>query len=356
MNRKINIFTNQNKYSIEIEMNSIIKKINQIIKNNKYNIIFLIDKKVFKVFQKVQNYKKQKYFTISCSEKIKSFKLYSELSQKILNIGIDRKTIIVGIGGGTLGDLSGFIASTLLRGLDLILIPTTLLAQVDSSIGGKNGINTRAGKNLVGTFYQPKLVLIDPSFLSTLSKKELLSGYSEIVKHSLIYDKNFFNWLESNSKKLLNLNYELLTKAIYKSILIKKQFVVKDEKEILSNKYSRAILNFGHTFGHALETFYGYKKLTHGEAISIGMVIASSISFKLNYLSHGDFIKVKNHLFNNNLPIEDKNMFNKKVLEIINNDKKNSNGKINFVLLKNIGKAYLKKNIPLNYLKKIVTN
>ena len=158
MIKKINISTKENKYSIEIEINSIKKKINQIIdKNNK--VIFLIDKKVFNVFKKIENYKNQKYISINCSEKIKSFQFYSKLSQKILSMGVDRKTVIVAMGGGTLGDLSGFIASTLLRGIDLILIPTTLLSQVDSSIGGKNGINTHFGKNLIGTFYHPNSAL-----------------------------------------------------------------------------------------------------------------------------------------------------------------------------------------------------
>ena len=353
MNKKINILTKENKYSIEIETNSIKKKIKHIISSNN-NVIFLIDKNVFNVFQKINNYHKQKYICISCSEKIKSFNYYSKLTQKILRKGIDRKTVLVAIGGGTLGDLSGFIASTLLRGIDLILAPTTLLSQVDSSIGGKNGINTSFGKNLIGTFYQPKLVIIDPAFLKTLPQRELLSGYAEIVKHSLIYDKNFFNWLDKNSKNLLNLNYKVISKAIYKSILIKKQYVLKDEKERLKNRYSRAILNFGHTFGHALETYYKYKKkLTHGEAISIGMIIASTISYNLNYLSYKDLIKIKNHFINNKLPIMDNKMYDDKIFKTIYKDKKNIDGKINFVLLKNIGNAFLKNNISLKNIKKL---
>ena len=354
MNKKINILTKENKYSIEIEVNSIKKKIKNIISNNS-NVIFLIDKKVFNVFQTINNYKKQKYICINCSEKIKSFKFYNKLTQEVLSKGVDRKTVLVAIGGGTLGDLSGFIASTLLRGIDLILVPTTLLSQVDSSIGGKNGINTSFGKNLIGTFYQPKLVIIDPVFLSTLPKRELLSGYAEIVKHSIIYDEKFFNWLDKNSKKLFNLNNIVISKAIYKSILIKKQYVLKDEKERLKNKYSRAILNFGHTFGHALETYYKYKKkLTHGEAISIGMIIASTISYNLNYLSFKNLIKIKNHFINNKLPIADNKMYDEKIFKIIYKDKKNIDGKINFVLIKNIGNAFLKNNINLNNIKQLI--
>jgi len=284
MNKKITLKTKNNTYSINIEPNSIVKNLNKIItKNNK--VVFLIDRKVFYIFKKLKNYKNQKYLVIDCSEKLKSFSNYAKISEKILNFNIDRSTKIVAIGGGTLGDLSGFIASTILRGVDLILFPTTLLSQVDSSIGGKNGINTNSGKNLVGTFYQPKLVFIDPKILTTLSKREILSGYAEIIKHGIINDIKFFNWLNKNSKKILTLNNKILSEAIYKSIIIKRKYVLKDEKENLKNNNSRAILNFGHTFGHALETYYKYnKKLTHGEAISIGMIIAAILSYKLGYL------------------------------------------------------------------------
>ena len=352
MNKKINIKTKNDSYSINIEKNSIIKNIKKIIyKNNK--VVFLIDKKVFYIFKKLNNYKNQNYITINCSEKIKNFNNYVNLSEKIIKIGVERNSTIVAIGGGTLGDLSGFIASTLLRGINLILIPTTLLSQVDSSVGGKNGINTKSGKNLVGTFYQPKSVIIDPSILSTLSKRELLSGYAEIIKHGIINDKKFFYWLNNNSKKIFKLDNNILTQAIYKSILIKRKYVLKDEKEKLKNSHSRAILNFGHTFGHALETFYKFnQKFTHGEAISIGMIIAASFSHNLGYLSLKDFEKIKIHFLSNNLPVQDENMFNKKIFNIIDKDKKNLNGKINFVLLKGIGNAFLSNKQNLKNLKK----
>ncbi len=354
MKKIIKINTKEKNYSIEIENNSIIKKLEKITSNQK-NTIFLVDKKVVKIFKKFRNYKKFNYISLNCSEKIKSFKIYENITQKILKMGIDRNSQIIAIGGGTLGDLSGFIASTIMRGIDLILIPTTLLSQVDSSIGGKNGINTKFGKNLIGTFYQPKLVIIDPFFLKTLSKREMISGYAEIVKHSIIYDEKFFNWLDKNSKNLFNLDYNVISEAIYKSILIKKQYVLKDEKERLKNQYSRAILNFGHTFGHALETYYNYKnKLTHGEAISIGMIIASTISHNLNYLSYKNLMKIKNHFINNNLPIMDTNMYDEKIFKIIYKDKKNIDGKINFVLIKGIGNAFLKSNVNLKNIKKIL--
>ena len=168
MNKKITLKTKNNIYSINIEANSIVKNLNKII-TTKNKVVFLIDRKVFYFFKKVKNYKNQKYLVIDSSEKLKSFNNYAKISEKILNFNIDRSAKIVAIGGGSLGDLSGFIASTILRGIDLILFPTTLLSQVDSSIGGKNGINTNSGKNLVGTFYQPKHVFIDPKILTTLS-------------------------------------------------------------------------------------------------------------------------------------------------------------------------------------------
>jgi 3-dehydroquinate synthase len=352
MNKKIVLKTKNNTYSINIEPNSIIKNLkNTITKNNK--LVFLIDRKVFYIFKKLKNYKNQKYLVIDCSEKLKSFSNYAKISEKILNFNIDRSTKIVAIGGGTLGDLSGFIASTILRGVDLILFPTTLLSQVDSSIGGKNGINTNSGKNLVGSFYQPKIVFIDPKILTTLSKREILSGYAEIIKHGIINDVKFFNWLNKNSKKIFTLNNKTLSEAIYKSITIKKKYVIKDEKENLKNNNSRAILNFGHTFGHALESYYKYnKKLTHGEAISIGMIIAAILSHKLGYLAIDDLNKIKNHFKLNNLPMSDNQMFNDKIFKIIEKDKKNDSKKINFVLIKKIGSAFLSNNLNLDKIKK----
>ena len=351
MNKKIKLKLNNNIYSINIEPNSILKNLKNIISTNTNNV-FLIDRRVFYIFKKIKNYQKQKYIIIDCSEKLKSLNNYAKISEKILKMNIDRNTKIVAVGGGTLGDLSGFIASTILRGVDLILFPTTLLSQVDSSIGGKNGINTTSGKNLIGTFYQPKFVFIDPKVLETLSKREILSGYAEIIKHAIINDVKFFNWLQKNSNKILTLNRKVLSEAIYKSIMIKRKYVLKDQKENLKNNNSRAILNFGHTFGHALETYYKYnKKLTHGEAISIGMTIAAILSYKLGYLSLNHLNSIKNHFKLNYLPISDKKMFDDKIFKIIENDKKINNKKINFVLIKKIGSAFLSTNLNLDKIK-----
>lgn len=354
MIKRIKIKTKRINYSVKIELNSINKDLKKIISNKEKNI-FLIDKKVFYIFKKLKNYKKLNYILIDCSEKIKSFKKFEEISEKILKVGVDRQTNIIAIGGGTLGDLAGFISSVILRGVNLILVPTTLLSQVDSSIGGKNGINSKIGKNLIGTFYHPKNVLIDPAILKSLPKREILSGYAEIVKHGIINDSKFFYWLNKNSFSIFKLNNKIISQAIYKSILIKRKYVLKDEKEKLKNNYSRAILNFGHTFGHALETYYGYeKKLTHGEAISIGMIIAATLSYKLKYLSINDLEEIKSHFLSNNLPIDDKRMYDKKIFEIIKKDKKIINDKLNFVLIKKIGNAFLHKNISLVKIRKLI--
>ena len=354
MKKIISLKLKNRKYVVHIESGSILNNLNKIIlKKNKK--IFLIDKKVYYIFKKIKNYEKNNYILVDCSEKIKNFENYSSICEKILEFGIDRKTQIVAIGGGTLGDLAGFISSTILRGVDLVLFPTTLLSQVDSSVGGKNGINTKSGKNLVGTFYQPKIVYIDPEILSTLPKREILSGYAEIVKHSLINDLKFFLWLDKYSNKLIKLDKGIISKAIYKSISIKKKYVLKDEQEKLKNKYSRAILNYGHTFGHALETYYNYnKKLTHGEAISIGMIIAAKISYKLNFLKLTDLKKIEYHFTKNKLPINDKNMYQKEIFTIIKKDKKSNNNKINFVLLKRIGSAFLNKNLSFKKIEQIL--
>ena len=206
---------------------------------------------------------------------------------------------MISIGGGITGDISGLAASLFKRGLKFINIPTTLLSQVDSSIGGKTGVNTKQGKNLIGTFYQPNLVISDIQFLKTLPKREIICGYGEILKHSLIANKNFYNFLNKNSSKIFNLSSPFIEKAILESCKIKKSVVQKDEKE----NGLRKILNFGHTFAHAYEASLGYsKKLNHGEAVILGMRSALNFSLKNNLLKKEDHISIINHISNSNLP------------------------------------------------------
>ena len=353
MNKKIKIKSREKNYFIEIKYNFFRNKLINLIKN-KNKIIIIIDRNVEYLLNNIKFKNNIFIIKIKGSEKIKNFNNYEILTKKILSFGVDRNSIVIAIGGGTIGDLSGFVASTILRGVKFILMPTTLLSQVDSSIGGKNGINTNLGKNLIGTFYQPDEVFIDPKILESLPKKELQSGYAEIVKHALINDIFFFNWLDKNYKRIFKFEQNALVYAIHKSIKIKAKFIETDSKEILINNKSRALLNFGHTFGHALETLYEYKnKITHGEAISIGMIIASKLSNKLSTLKTSELIKITDHFCKVGLPIYDNKINNKKILSIIQKDKKNSDGKINLILLKKIGKAYYSRNVNKKYIIKI---
>ena len=354
----IRLKTKTSNYLIRIG-NGSFKKIINDLKKQQSNKYILIDSKVYNNFSSYFNKLKRKdiiLIKINSSEKIKSIKHYWDIASQLLNNKINRSSIIVAIGGGTLGDLVGFIASTILRGVKFILIPTTLLSQVDSSIGGKNGINSKFAKNVIGTFYQPSLVVVDTVFLKSLSKKELRSGYAEIVKHALINDKKFFKWLNNNYKNLFKLKNKEINYAIQKSIIIKTKFVINDEKETLKNSYSRAILNFGHTFGHALESINNYKSsLTHGEAISIGMIIAANISYLIGSLPKYQLDRIIDHFKKCGLPIKNDLIKKEKFYKLLINDKKNQSNKINLILLNKIGKAFYAKNFQLEKIKDLIS-
>ena len=357
MIKTIRIKKNNLDYNINIG-NGLFKKYLKSLNNQKDKKFLIIDQKVYKIYKKTLNqYKNLNIIKINGSENIKSIKNYWKIILILLNKKIDRSSSIIAIGGGTIGDLVGFIASTILRGVKFILIPTTLLSQADSSIGGKNGINTKLGKNLVGTFHQPNRVIIDPSFLKSLSFKQIKSGYAEIVKHAIINDIIFYKWLKNNFKELYKLKNKILIKAIEKSVKIKLKFIIKDEKENLKNSSSRAMLNFGHTFGHALESINNYKSnLTHGEAISIGMILAAKLSYKINKISKNQLEDLIMHFKNAKLPTNTnvivKNKFYKKLI----NDKKNLDKNINLILLKEIGKAYFARNFKINEIKNLISN
>ncbi len=343
MPNKLFIKNNKLKTEILIKKNYISKFIIKIAKNNE-KVFCILDSKI-KIDLKFTQQKNIKVISLKCGEKIKTFDGYKNLAEKLIKNNVNRKSILIAIGGGTLGDLAGFVANTLLRGLDFFLIPTTLLSQVDSSIGGKNGINSIYGKNLLGTFYQPKGVLIDISVLNSLPKKEIRSGYAEIIKHALIKDYNFFCWLEKNAVKLLDLNKSILEKAIYKSIMIKLFYVKKDEREFLLNNNSRAMLNFGHTIGHAVESYYDYEKFNHGEAISIGMITEAKISNYLGILSSDELEKIIKHFKKCRLRIYDNVLRNKNLISKIIKDKKNFQNNINFSLIDKIGSSIFYKKL-----------
>ena len=245
--------------------------------------------------------------------------------------------------------MSAFISNLTKRGIKFVNIPTTLLAQVDASIGGKTGINSTKGKNLIGTFYQPDFVLSDPTLLKSLPDREIVSGYAEILKHSLIRDKKFFNWLLKNGKKIVtNRNKSLLINAIFKSCKIKSDVVNKDEKE----KDLRMILNFGHTFAHGFESAKNFsKKLNHGEAVLLGMIVASDLSNKKKLLSLKEVSLIKKHYKNLKLLMNIKKFFKKneinKIVNFMKKDKKNVSNKINLILLKKIGQTTKPEQIAL---------
>ena len=308
-------------------------------------IALIVDKNVpnkFKINLKKYLKKYTVYtFEYSVNEKFKSFTNVNKLVEKCLANNFNRNDVLISLGGGILGDYSAFAASIIKRGINFINIPTTLLAQVDSSIGGKTGVNSKLGKNLIGTFYQPKLVISDVEILKSLPKRELNCGYAEVLKHSLILNANFFNWLKNNSKQLLvDRNLNLLEKAIIESCKIKIHFVNKDVYE----KNIRMILNFGHTFAHAIEVQNNYsKKINHGEAVIMGMMMAAKLSYIKKLCSLNTLNQLKQIYNSNNLKYDIKKSFKKNeynnIAKYMNSDKKNNDKKINLILLRKIGQT-----------------
>ena len=263
-------------------------------------------------------------FEYSVSEKFKSFTSVNKLVEKCLSNNFNRNDILISFGGGILGDLGAFAASIIKRGINFINVPTTLLAQVDSSIGGKSGVNSKLGKNMIGTFYQPRLVVSDVAVLKNLPQRELICGYAEILKHSLILKNNFFSWLKTNSSQMIEgRNSNLMLQAIIKSCKIKMYFVNKDFKE----KNIRMILNFGHTFAHAIEVQNKYaKKINHGEAVIMGMMMATKLSYINKICNFKTLDKLKKVYKSNNLQHDITKFFKKsefnKIVEHMINDKK----------------------------------
>lgn len=287
-------------------------------------------------------------YVLPNGEATKSYDRLIELHQWMLKNGINRDSIIFAVGGGVIGDLAGFAASTILRGVPYIQIPTTLLSQVDSSVGGKTGINTKYGKNLVGNFYQPSAVIADTHSLNTLPKRELLAGYAEVVKYALINNVTFFEWLQKNGVALCSLDHQALSYAIEVCCQEKARIVELDEKE----EGNRALLNLGHTFGHALEAVAGYDgKLLHGEAVAIGTVMAFALSVRMGLCSQQDAEKVEEHFKNVGLPTHVAYLENEfktsveDILEIMKRDKKVIDNKMTFILVRGIGEAFITRDV-----------
>ena len=260
----------------------------------------------------------------------------------LLRTRCDRQTTVIALGGGVIGDLAGFAAATFMRGMPFIQMPTTLLAQVDSSVGGKTGINHPLGKNMIGAFHQPQLVLADVTTLDTLPPRELAAGLAEVIKHGLILDAAFFDWLEANMERLVARDPEALTHAIRRSVEIKAEIVARDEREA----GDRALLNFGHTFGHAIEAGLGFGTWLHGEAIGAGMVMAADLSRRLGHLRERDVDRVKSLVARAGLPIVAPALGPDRYLDLMSFDKKAQGGRVRFILLKRLGNAYVRAEAP----------
>lgn len=354
---KISLNLKERSYEILIG-SGVINNLPEFLNKRNYSrIIVISDKNVAnfhlqKLNKVISNFEN---IILDAGEQTKSFAILEQVCEEILAKGIDRKSLIIAFGGGVIGDLSGFISSILLRGIDFIQIPTTLLSCVDSSVGGKTAINSNFGKNLIGSFYQPKLVICDLDFLTTLDKRELKSGYAEVVKYGLIKDLDFFEFLEKNYQKIFTQDSETLTYIIKKSCEIKADIVSRDEKE----SGERALLNFGHTFGHIFETETNYSsEILHGEAVSIGMVMAVKMSYNFSLISHDDYLRILTHFQNCELVVTPhqirENWNQENLTRHLFKDKKHENNNLTFILLQKIGDALINKKVDLTAFSKVL--
>lgn len=272
-------------------------------------------------------------------ENTKSQKYLSLIYDELINGKAERRDFIIAFGGGVVGDLAGFAAATYLRGINFIQMPTTLLADVDSSVGGKTGINHSKGKNLIGAFYQPKVVLIDTGLLKSLDARELANGFAEVIKYGAVLDGEFFSYLENNYDKVLSYDESALAYIIERSCTIKADIVSEDEKEA----GIRSVLNFGHSMGHAVEALHNYENIKHGEAISIGMVFAAMLSKKIGLCTDETVTRVKNLIEKSGLPVKIPEFTAEQYINAMKLDKKVSKKQIKFVLIEGIGNYKLKK-------------
>ena len=270
-------------------------------------------------------------------EQEKRLKTAHKIIDFLLDAEFGRDATLIALGGGVVGDITGFAASIFMRGVNFIQIPTTLLAQVDASVGGKTGVNHKSGKNLIGTFHQPKCVVCDSRFLTTLEEAEISAGLAEVIKYGLIHDREFFQWLEKNIQQILSIDQAAVEHVIQRSCAIKAEIVALDEKE----QSVRALLNFGHTFGHAIEKLTGYGNWTHGDAVAVGMVLAARLSEKMSLINIENVQAIENILTASHLPISLPNIDSNQLLDAMKGDKKVKDRNIQLVLLKNIGEAFL---------------
>lgn len=310
---------------------------------NRKQAVIITDDNVARFYEK--DFPKAHVIRIGAGEGVKTLETAQRIYQRLIELEADRSVFLLGIGGGIVCDVTGFAASTYLRGVRFGYVPTTLLAQVDASVGGKTGVNFMGYKNMVGVFNQPEFVVCDPAVLKTLPRRELASGFAEIVKHAAIADESYFTYLETNADSALALDPEVLQRVIYDSVVIKADIVSRDETE----KGERRKLNFGHTFGHAVEKTAG---IPHGEAVSIGMIVAALLSLNRKLINESDVDRIRQLLVRFNLPVAIQ-ADQAKILDALAKDKKREGDGIHFVLLCGIGRAVVEK-IGLDELESVV--
>jgi len=279
----------------------------------------------------------ERFIVIPDGERFKVLKTVEGIYTRLLEVGCERNTTILAFGGGVVGDIAGFAAATFLRGVPYVQVPTTLLAQVDSSVGGKVGVNHPKGKNLIGAFYQPRLVCIDVSVLQTLPERELMAGLAEVVKYGVIWDADFFNFLAENFRKLVGLEFAMMEKVVQRCCEIKSEVVAQDERE----KNLRMILNFGHTVGHALEAVTGYKRFRHGEAVALGMRSEAKMALARGFLSRAEFEKLENLLNQIKIKATLQGIETDALHSAMKLDKKVRDGKLRIVLPKKLGQVVI---------------
>jgi len=284
-------------------------------------------------------------------ESHKTWETLNLVFDALLANACERNTMLIALGGGVVGDMTGFAAACYQRGAPFIQVPTTLLAQVDSSVGGKTAINHPQGKNMIGAFYQPQAVIADMALLDSLPHRELSAGLGEVIKHGLLGDATFFTWLEQNMSRLRARDADALQHAVQRSCEMKAAIVASDEKE----RGVRALLNLGHTFGHAIEAGLGFGTWLHGEAIGAGMVLAARTSEKLGWLNASDVERVRSLVASAGLPVKAPNLGLDNWLSLMSHDKKVSQGEIRFVLLEQIGQAVMEKNVPQAVLHQVLS-
>jgi 3-dehydroquinate synthase len=346
---KIRVELGERSYDISIGGN-ILKEIGNILKSFDLSpkIAIVSNPTVYPLYGKrvSDSLKRAKFdvitVTIPDGEKYKDLVWVQHIYDELLKAKVERWSALIALGGGVIGDITGFVASTYMRGIAYIQVPTTLLAQVDSSVGGKTGVNHKLGKNMIGTFYQPRLVWIDVDTLKTLPRRELLAGLAEVIKYGVIWDKELFNFLEVNRDKILNLDRDALIHIIKRSCEIKAAVVSKDERE----SGLRAILNYGHTIGHAIETATEYKRYLHGEAVAIGMHLEAKLSNMLKFIDKKDVLRIEALIDSYGLPSEaPADLDIKHLLSSMELDKKAVAGELRFILPEKIGKVRIHKGV-----------